>query len=179
MSASVFRLELFLRQNLGFPFLLAIGIGFGCVLMTGLADQQTREARRLNEVLFDRQDAFTRTRRESQQPVRIERADAFLAARTEITTVLDELHRLAGLLKLELPQAQYGLIAATEKEPAFYEIVLPLKARYASVKPFVMMALNSLPALAIRELSFRRPIAEVPELDVTIRFVLFLRDESP
>ena len=110
-------------------------------------------------------------------PVAMPKADAMLLPRPQIPKVLNELQRLASLLQFELPQATYALLPSTDSAPSIYEITVPLKVRYPIIRLYLTMALNSIPSLAIRELNIKRSAPEQTELDVSVRFALFLQED--
>lgn len=156
---------------IGIAAMLAAGLVFVEAVRT---EERTRLAR---ENLLAAQAEATKRRDAAAMPVALPRPDALLASAKDIPATLRELHRLAGLVKLELPQAQYRWVPATDSAPAAYEMTYPLRTSYASLRPFLSMALNTLPALSIRELSMRRAAPEHPDLEITLRLALLLRDE--
>ena len=56
-----------------------------------------------------------------------------------------------------------------------FDVILPVKERYAEVKSFVADVLNELPHASLAELRVERPAAATDELDTRVHFTLYYR----
>jgi hypothetical protein len=74
-----------------------------------------------------------------------------------------------------IPKGEYALSAADGSPLRRFEIVLPVKERYGTVKAFVAEVLNTLPHASLAELRVERSAVNVDVLDARIRFTLFYR----
>lgn len=167
-----------LHRLLGAPGWLGAAAALAAVLLFMDARQSEERAQAAQQKLLAAQADAAKRRNTETIPVVLPRPDGLLAAAEDIPATLRELHRLAGLVKLELPQAQYRWVPATDSTPPAYEMTYPLRAAYANLRPFLAMALNTLPALGIRELSMRRTTPEQPDLEIDLRLALLLREEQ-
>lgn len=93
-------------------------------------------------------------------------------ANSEMRRVFDA----AQKTHVKLPRGEYALVKAGEADGLRrYEVVLPVKERYATIKAFVAEVLNSMPHASLAELHIERESAQVEMLDARIRFALFFR----
>ena len=59
-----------------------------------------------------------------------------------------------------------------------FDVILPVKERYAPVKAFVAEVLNKLPHASLDELRVERPGAAADQLESRVHFTLFYRERS-
>lgn len=72
-----------------------------------------------------------------------------------------------------LDQGEYAL----SHDPAGfsrYQVILPLYGTYTDIRAFVIQLLNTMPALAVNELSFRRDDTHSPEVEARLRLTVYL-----
>jgi hypothetical protein len=80
---------------------------------------------------------------------------------------------------LTLDRADYSLGAATAGAVTRVEATLPLTGSYAGVRRFVAEVLNELPHSALESLQIERATAQAPQLQATVRLVLFYGEDRP
>ncbi|RQH05520.1 hypothetical protein D1Y85_15625 [Paraburkholderia dinghuensis] len=60
-----------------------------------------------------------------------------------------------------------------------YQVLIPVKDQYASIRRFVALVLNSVPNAALREIHVERPAVDGEVLDARVRFELIYRRAGP
>jgi hypothetical protein len=80
---------------------------------------------------------------------------------------------------LVLDRADYALGAATRESLTRVEASLPLTGTYSAVRQFIAAALNEMPHAALESLQIERPNTQSPQLQATLRLVLFYRQGTP
>jgi hypothetical protein len=77
---------------------------------------------------------------------------------------------------IELAKGDYALAnVADASRLQRFEVVLPVKDRYVTIKTFVAEVLKALPHASLAELRIERGAANVETLDARLRFTLFYR----
>lgn len=87
---------------------------------------------------------------------------------------LDALQKLAAEFKLEQIEGEYKLSVDEDGKMARYEIQLPVKGSYASVRGFMNEAVRRIPNLGLRDVDLRRKNVEEGTVEARMTFVLFL-----
>ncbi|SCK24607.1 hypothetical protein [Vogesella sp. LIG4] len=77
--------------------------------------------------------------------------------------------------KLTLGAAQYQLTTEPSAHFTRYQVVLPIKDQYGSIRRFLAAVLNNMPNAALQEIHVERPGVEGSELDARVRFDLIYR----
>jgi len=78
--------------------------------------------------------------------------------------------------RIELTKGEYALAhAADSSRLQRFEVVLPIKERYATIKVFVAEVLKAVPHASLAELRIERSAVNVEELDARVHFTLFYR----
>ncbi len=108
-----------------------------------------------------------------------ERLHRFELSFPEVRTATRDLRRIylaADRSHLSLPKGEYSL-NPVEGSPELqrFDVILPLKERYAPVKRFVAEVLNALPHASLVELQVERPGSAADELDSRVHFALYYR----
>lgn len=89
---------------------------------------------------------------------------------------LRQLFRAASQSGLSLDQGDYSISGERSGEVHRYLISLPVQGAYPAVRAFIARALNENPALALAYVEIMRDAIEDADLDVTLRFTLFLKE---
>ena len=77
---------------------------------------------------------------------------------------------------VQLAKGEYALAAADDaSQMRRFEVVLPVKERYVTIKAFVAEVLQAIPHASLAELRIERPAANVEVLDARIRFRLYYK----
>jgi len=77
---------------------------------------------------------------------------------------------------VELTKGEYALDNADDQSRLRrFDVVLPVRERYVTIKAFVAEVLNAIPHASLAEVRLERTAANVEVLDARIRFTLFYR----
>ena len=90
---------------------------------------------------------------------------------------VQKLFRLAKDSNIDLVKVDYQLNAEPGAQFFRYQVTIPTKEKYLSIRKFTSEALNSLPNVALDELQFTRPQATAEVVDAQLRFTFFYRSE--
>ncbi|MCL2591312.1 MAG: hypothetical protein FWD67_10680 [Betaproteobacteria bacterium] len=107
-----------------------------------------------------------------------EQLDSFYAFFNDediVLTVLGRLFAAAARENLALPQGDYRVAKESTGRLARYEITLPLKGSYPSLRRFIAQSLKETPTLSLQGASFARQAAGDIGVDAQIRFTLYVR----
>lgn len=102
-----------------------------------------------------------------------------LPQRADVAALLSQIEQQAKAQGLAWPQAEYRLTALTPERLGELEVGFTLVGGYPPVRAFLNGLLDAQPALALRELSLRRPHSDAAEVEARIVLVVFLRDGWP
>jgi hypothetical protein len=89
----------------------------------------------------------------------------------DLRLVLNEANRTG----LELDKGEYQFIKEAGSAFLNYEVVLPVKANYPSIRSFIAGVLNAAPHASLAELRMERPAADGKLLDTRIHFTFVYR----
>lgn len=86
---------------------------------------------------------------------------------------------IASTNGLALNQAEYK--SAYDKNGVFhtYQIILPLKGSYASIRLFAAQALVKIPFASLDEIHFKREAISSPLIEAKLHFTLYLKQSHP
>ena len=88
------------------------------------------------------------------------------------------LFMLARNTGLTLSKAEYKLTDVKSGRYATYQIVLPVKGSYRSIRQFCEKTLLSIPFASLDEMSFKRESIASGTLEARLRFTLYLSESS-
>ena len=89
----------------------------------------------------------------------------------DVATILAQAHAA----NLTLGSAQYQVGGDRSGPFTTYQVLLPVKDRYVSIRRFVALVLDSLPNAALQEIHVERPAVNGDVLEARIRFNLIYR----
>ncbi|HME37768.1 MAG TPA: hypothetical protein VKG63_02305 [Steroidobacteraceae bacterium] len=98
-----------------------------------------------------------------------------LPERTEMPQVLRVLLKQADAAQLEIDTAKYEISATKAGGLVRYRLSFPVDGPYPKVRQFIDATLNSMPALAIEDLSITRKAIADPTIEAQIRMTIFTR----
>jgi hypothetical protein len=98
-------------------------------------------------------------------------------ARAAMPDSMEALYAAAGEHHISLERGEYRLIAVKGEYLTRYELVLPVKGDYVSIRKFVVQALVDVPTLALDNITFSRQKVDEPAVDAELRFTLYLGRE--
>lgn len=85
-----------------------------------------------------------------------------------------ELVQLAKNQGVELSSSEYRLVYENDARLARYEMILPVKGRYAQIRAFIADALEAVPAMAISAVAIKRENVTSEKLEARLEINLYL-----
>jgi hypothetical protein len=169
--------------RLGANGLLGIGMVVLAVAGLGYAVHTQHEAADLQA---QAEAARSRAAQVTTQPVvvlpsgeRLARFQKWFPTSDTATTDLRTIFKAAQASHLTLTRGEYSLTAIDGSGGLQkFDVVLPVKEHYGSVKSFVADVLNELPHASLAELRVERPAAATDELDTRVHFTLYYRTRT-
>jgi hypothetical protein len=170
-----------LRERVGVPGLIGLALlGAGAALaayaprVTGEAEALHAAAERARSRLGEVQRQAVRQPAPAQQAAELR---AWFPPVQRATADLRVLFDTARKNRIELAHGEYALVpAADASRLQRYEIVLPVRQRYVTIKGFVAELLNAVPHASLAELRIERSAANVEQLDARVHLTLFYRE---
>ncbi len=89
---------------------------------------------------------------------------------------ISELDRIARENGIELNSSDYRLMMEKESKLVRYEIQLPLRGTYPQIRAFIAGALQSVPTLALTDISIRRETIQAGRVEARLNMHLYLND---
>ena len=108
-----------------------------------------------------------------------EQFHALLGRTDTLQEHLKQLFKLAGKQQLNLPQGNYKVTHNPAGDYESYSIELPVTGSYQKIRKLSEDILLALPFGALEEIQFKRDNSSNATLEVKLKFVLFLRPDSP
>ena len=167
-------------RAIGLPGWVALALLLACVAawwggVTGMQAEANRldaDSTLLEQRLAERSSTpATAVLTPQQQLAEFERR---FSGEKSITLSLARLNEAARQQGVQLEQAEFKFASEAREPLSRYSIVLPIKCDYRALRRFTRDALRELPGLAMEEVSLRRSDAKSPQLEVQLRFVLFV-----
>jgi hypothetical protein len=89
---------------------------------------------------------------------------------------IKELVQVAATRGVEIIGTEYRMVHERDVKLARYEMILPVRGKYAQVRGFIADALRAVPAMALADVALKRQDAESELLDVDLKFNLYLSE---
>lgn len=99
---------------------------------------------------------------------------AFLPLTRSVPDVLAQIEQTARAHSLRLEKGEYRLSREAEFRLARYQLNLPVRGRYPDIRGFGNDVLDAVQAVALEDLTLKREVADDPELEGNLRFLLYL-----
>lgn len=167
---------LMLATLLGLALLIAAGVGERHVLAP-LATTVT-DIRHETQTL--RSQAVRRQKAEAGNGPAVQLSEfyRFFPAESSVPDSLERIYAAAAQQNLTLEHGEYRLAPETEARLLRYDVVLPVKGRYGSIRRFVAQILKENPNLALIGINFSRQTATDIGVDAQLQLTLFLAAEE-
>jgi len=110
-----------------------------------------------------------------------ERLQAFrdrLSGDNERTDVLQKIFAEAEKANIALLQGDYVLLIEPESNFSKLQISLPLKGSYAQIRIYTKTLLETIPALSLDEIGFRRASVSIPNVETTLHLTLYMKGQD-
>lgn len=104
--------------------------------------------------------------------------DASLPFRTDLPVLFDGVRGAFVDAKMVWPEAEYKYSSISEDSLAHVEVRTVFKGTYPQVKALVAEIMSRYPSLGVRAWTMTRPNADTQELDVSMTWVVFFRDQG-
>ena len=89
---------------------------------------------------------------------------------------IKELVQVAAQRGVEITGTEYRVVHERDVRLVRYEMVLPVRGKYAQVRGFIADTLRTVPAMALADVALKRQDAESELLDANLKFNLYLRE---
>jgi hypothetical protein len=96
------------------------------------------------------------------------------AAPAEVLGALDAVFNAAAREQVALDAGEYRVSREQGARLARYQIVLPVKGSYRSIRRFVVRALNNVPGLALDDLALRRDSTTSANVEARVQLTLYM-----
>lgn len=174
----LWRIGLFRLKALGWAGMLGLGLLLGCGTLT--VATLLPELRHLDEL--ERDIAQLRNGMGKHQGQWIDRSPQatlktfyrFLPAEPDAPVQVSSIFSAASDNGIDLDKVEYALTHDPVAGFSRYQVILPLSGTYTDIRHFVIDLLNTMPALAINELSFKREDAHSQEVEARLRLTIYL-----
>jgi hypothetical protein len=90
------------------------------------------------------------------------------------TKQMKKIYKFASVESLRLTQGEYKFTHDKAGRLGSYQIILPVKGSYIQVRKFIAKVMNTMPMVALDEVSFRRETIGGAEVEAKIQFTIFL-----
>jgi hypothetical protein len=171
-----------LLRFLGVPGLLGLLLLMSAVL-TGylLAPLASTQGTALKQELQAARDSATRAseqrRSAPNSAAQLQNLWDWLPPLASNAMDVQKLFDLAKQGGMVLGKADYQITIEPGAQFVRYQVTLPIRERYLTVRRFAADALNTLPHLALDELQFSRPQAAADVVDAQLRFTFFYKPQ--
>lgn len=172
----------YLLERFGTFGLVGIGLLLLALGLAVYAPQMAREAEDLRGQVDRTRGRLDNVRRDlAQRPGPAQRAAQLRESFPTIDHAAADLRVMfdaAQKNRVELAKGEYAL-AQTEDASRLrrFEVTLPVKERYVTIKSFVADVLNAVPHASLAELRIERSATNVDQLDARVHFTLFYREQ--
>ena len=89
---------------------------------------------------------------------------------------IKELVQVAAQRGVEITGTEYRVVHERDVRLVRYEMVLPVRGKYAQVRGFIADTLRTVPAMALADVALKRQDAESELLDANLKFNLYLSE---
>ena len=165
-------------QRLGWPGCLGValvGLSLVFYFMWALPQQQTTHAlRHQTRELQQQWQALTSQGAKSGRSNTLPAWEE-LPRIGETTLISAQLLQIAQKTGVTVAEADFTLTPASAKQLATYRIDLSVQGSYLNLRQFMAAGLNTLPALALTQVSFKRDEVNANPLNTRLGFVVYLR----
>lgn len=143
---------------------------------------QAREQRSAlqQEVSTAKDSALQASEQRRHAPGTVLQLHKFLELLPPLASNAEDIQRLFILAReagVDLTKADYQLTIEPGLEIVRYQITLPMREKYLTVRRFATESLNALPHLALDELQFARNDTSTDVVDAQLRLTLFYRPQ--
>lgn len=88
---------------------------------------------------------------------------------------VDQIHRSAGVHRVELASGEYRVMRDAKGQMARYQITLPARSSYPNLRAWLAEVMNTVPTVALDDISFQRDMAASDVVDARVRLTLWMR----
>jgi hypothetical protein len=174
------RLARLLVDRLGMVGLAGIGLLLAAGVLGLSAPPLERQASDLRDSAGRARELLEQARRElERKPPPLERAARlreWFPSFEQSTADLRAVFAAAERRRIDIPKGDYALTTTPDAAGLQrFDVVLPVKDRYVTIKGFVADVLQALPHASLAELRIERSAAGVETLDARVRLSLFYR----
>jgi hypothetical protein len=154
---------------------LALGLGVYAPWLKNEAEDLRGEADRMRGRLDDaRRDLALRP----GSPQRAAELRESFPSVDQTTADLRAIFEAAQKSRIDLVKGEYALATADDATRLRrFDVTLPIRERYVTIKSFIAGVLNSVPHASLAELRLERSTSSVDQIDARVHFTLFYREK--
>jgi hypothetical protein len=134
------------------------------------AEQAQRELARLQA------EPAPGSREPNRSASALERFEAVMTPRAQISTILERNFALASEFKIELGRGEYRLDQDVDGGFHYYRLALPVTGPYVSLRSYIDAVLAEWPGIALEQVSFSRGHAGERETEAVLRFAMLVTE---
>jgi hypothetical protein len=180
MMISSANLRYSLNRYLGKPGLIGIALLVLAGILAWLLMPQTGErlVRLENELQATKSDTSKNKQRQLAAPSTVLQLRNFfdwLPSASSNAADIKVLFAAAKEAQIDLIKADYQIVSDPNARLIRYQIILPVKERYPTIRKFSSLVLTKLPHLALDEFVVTRPQAASSVIEAQLQFTLFYR----
>jgi hypothetical protein len=170
------RLQRTLERSLGPAGVVGLALLAGCIAFYwgGVRPVAGEVAALRTELERVTSDARRETPRQADSHEALARFYGRFAAPAEVLGALDAVFNAAAREQLALDAGEYRVTREQGARLQRYQIVLPVKGSYRSVRRFVVRALNNVPGLALDDLALRRESTTSTSVEARVQLTLYM-----
>ena len=101
----------------------------------------------------------------------------FLPGERQALPLLTTILATARDLGLDASRAEYAMTPVRQAGFVRYQVTMPLTGSYITIRTFINAMLNTIPASAINEISFKRQDGQTETVEARLRFTIYMRKE--
>lgn len=174
----LWRICRFRLLGLGWPGMLGLGLLFGCVAMalavllpgTRQLQQMERDVAQLRYGMSQHRGQWI----DRSPQTTLKTFYRFLPQESSAPEHISAIFDAADASGIDLDKVEYALVREHTARLSRYQVILPVQGTYPDIRRFIITLLNTMPALAINELSLKRADASSPEVEARVRLTIYL-----
>jgi hypothetical protein len=180
MNQSVANLRFFLRKHFGATGMIGItllALAAACIWVLR-PQANDRLAQLETELQIAKSDTSKNSQRQLSAPSTVLQLRKFFEWLPPVSTNsadIQTLFSLAKEVKIDLTKADYQIVSDPNARLIRYQIILPVKERYPTIRQFASSVLAKLPHVALDEFVVTRPQAGSNVIEAQLQLTLFYR----
>lgn len=164
--------------GLGWPGMLGFGLLLGCAVVASVVLlPATRQLQQMERDVAQLRNGMSQHRGQWIDRSPQAALKAFyrvLPQESSAPEHISAIFNAADASGIDLDKVEYALVREHTAGLSRYQVILPVQGTYPDIRRFIIELLNTMPALAINELSFKREDVSSPEVEARVRLTIYL-----